>query len=249
MFAYILDEDLRSKELKKICWDSGYKVTTSLNELKQCDFAYMGVRGKAIESLELKEGSRIYTLVYDEKLEKRCLNQKAKYEYLYSDFELIQGNTYLTSEALIGYMIIDNDCSINDSNVLIFGYGNCGKDLAMKLKSLGANVTISNRGDVYKNSVLKKGLNYVMLSDICLEGYDFIINTVPCNILSRDLLAHLNRNSKIYDIASTPYGVAKEDRINNYYILNSLPSKYAYKSAAKLLYKAIMKKEDNYVRE
>ena len=37
----------------------------------------------------------------------------------------------LVMKQLIAYMIIDNNTSLSNSNILILGYGHCGKDLAL----------------------------------------------------------------------------------------------------------------------
>lgn len=244
MLAYINDEDLRARELKKIYEQEGIQVTSSTSRLLDADFLYLGVKGNDFENATFFNDSRVYTLIENKMVAKRCKECDSTYCYLYNDFELIQNNTYLTTEALLAYMVIDNDISIRDSRVLIIGYGNCGIDIAKKLKALQAKVTICNRGYAHKKNVIKNGYQYICLDEISLEHYDYIINTVPVTILSKQILKTKKETAKIYDLASFPYGVKKQDRCSNYYILNSLPSKYAYKSAARLIYKAITKKED-----
>ena len=119
---------------------------------------------------------------------------------MYSDEDFVVENTHISDEAVIAYMIIDNSISLSNSNVLILGYGHCGRDLAAKLEKFNAKVSISNRSD----------------------------------------------NCKIYDVASTPYGLKTCDRDESYHLLKQLPTKYAYDSSAKALYKAIKRAVDQY---
>lgn len=248
MIGYINDEDLRSKCLKELCKERDISVTSSISKVKEADFLYLGIKANAYLHVFLKPGCRVYTLIEDVEMAKRCQDEGYSYHYLYDDKDLIKGNTSLTTEALLAYMIVDNASSIMDSNILIVGYGNCGKDIAKKFKTMQAKITITNRDYRYKEEVLKKGYRYCCLENLTLKHYDYIINTVPNQVLTKNILDTKEKNTKIYDIASFPYGVAKENRDKMYFILSSLPSKYAYKSAAKLIYKAIMKREDQYVK-
>lgn len=249
MLAYINDKDLRGKALVNIYLDAGYEVTTLLSKIEEVDFSYLGLWGDAYMHCHFQPKSRVYTLVYNEELEKRCQENLVLYDYLYNDDALVQGNTFLTTEALIGYMVMDNPISIMDSHILIIGYGNCGKDIAKKCQMLQANIDVTNRGTHYQDSVLKQGYQFIPLETLKLDTYDYVINTVPYQLLKKPVLGSKKQACKIYDIASVPYGVAKENRCANYYILNGLPAKYAYKSAAKLIYKAITKKEEIYVKK
>ena len=84
------------------------------------------------------------------------------------------------------------------------------------------------------------------LDQCCLNGYDFVINTIPSQIIDSDILKTKDVNCKIYDVASTPYGLKTCDRDESYHLLKQLPTKYAYDSSAKALYKAIKRAVDQY---
>lgn len=247
MLGYINEEDLRSCCVKELCSQKSHVVTSDQSKIEEADYLYLGLNGSEYQNTKFKKGSRIYTLIKNPELERICTKQQCKYHCLYDEEVLVQGNTYLTSEGVIGYMINTNHRSIYDSTILVIGYGHCGRDLARKLKALQAKVTICNRGYYYKEKVIKQGYQYVCLDRLSLKQFDYIINTVPATILNKEILQTKETHAKIYDIASFPYGVAKENRDKEYYILSSLPSKYAYESAAMLIYQAMMKKEDQYV--
>ena len=84
-------------------------------------------------------------------------------------------------------------------------------------------------------------LNRYNLENIINDRYDIIINTIPVN-LSVD---YKNlKNSKIYDLASNPYGFDINEIVKNnirYEVVSSVPSKYAPYSAAKIVEKYIKK--------
>jgi S-adenosylhomocysteine hydrolase len=245
MLAYIEDTEIRGKELIHLCLQDGWHLTS---DIEIVDVAYVGVRGIGYETISFKKGSRVYTLLNNEKLKRHCQHLGVMYHCLYEDYSLVQENTYLTTEALLGYMILDNPTSIVHSSVLVIGYGNCGKDIARKLQALQAKITISNRGNKYQKMVLKQGYSFMPLESLELSKYDYVINTVPYPILDKGILNTKKDTCKIYDIASFPYGIKEENRCDMYYILSELPAKYAYKSATILIYKAISKREDVYVK-
>lgn len=249
MLAYINNQDLRGKALVDLYEEAGKEVTTLRSKIGEVDLSYVGLRGNTYEKEHFKTGSRVYTLINNETLATHCKKTNVHYDYLYKDHDLVEGNTHLTTEALIAYIVMNNPISIIHSNILIIGYGNCGKDIAKKMKALQANVHVTNRGTHYQETVKKDGYHFVSLDILDLHKFDFVINTVPYPLLNTAIINTKKSTCKIYDLASYPYGLKEEDRCNHYYILGSLPAKYAYKSAAKLIYKAIIKKEEIYVKK
>lgn len=247
MLIYINNEDLRTEALCRNFIENGDIVFTDINKAYLCDICYLGIKGDSCGDIQFKEGSRVYILVENHSIKKQCIQDNAHYIVLYNDKELVRKNAILTSEALLSYMIEHSVISIANSNVLVMGYGVCGKDISLKLKKLDANVTVSNRMNHYKDAVLDEGFVYCCSDDLNLCSYDFIVNTVPCNVFNTQLLTSLKSSCLFFDIASSPYGLSEENRFENYTILPGLPSKYAYRSAAKLLFKTIDKKEREYV--
>ncbi len=146
-------------------------------------------------------------------------------------------------------MIIDNNISLSNSNILILGYGHCGKDLANKLERFNAKITISNRSDHHHDEVITKGYRYIRLNELTLDGYDFIINTIPCNVITEEMLKTKADMCQIYDVASKPYGLQSDKRDTNYHLLKQLPTKYAYHSSALALFKAIKRAVDRNVKK
>ena len=243
MKYFIKSDDKRSQELSQLC-QLNHEVSNNFDINQYYDIAFLGIHGKEYQNDSINPDTHIYTLI-----DNTHYHKYPNYYPLYKDFTLVQENTALTSEATIARMIMDNPKGLNHRRVLILGYGNCGKDLSKKLQNFGCEITISNRGNLHQRNIEKTKMKYCRLDDLSLNDYDYIINTIPHHILTKDILDTKKKDAIIYDIASFPYGTKKENQDDHYIILNSLPSKYAYQAAAKHLLLAIEKREEYYVKK
>ena len=247
MLVYINGTDNRCKYLAKLMVKDGYQIEDDSRFISSCQIVYLGKDGKGFEQVDFACDSVVLTLLKNQRL---CYLSKLKgfkYDYLYHDEQFVNENTYICDEALIAYMIIDNNISF--SNILILGYGHCGKDLAGKFERFNAKITVSNRNDHYHEEVVARGYRYIRLNELTLEGYDFIINTIPSNIITDKMLSTKDEKCQIYDVASKPYGLENSKRDTNYHLLKQLPTKYAYQSSAFALYKAIKRAVDTNVKK
>ena len=244
MLVYINGTDNRCKYLAKLMAKAGYQIENDKNYISSCQIVFLGKDGKSFEQVDFACDAVVLTLLKNQRL---CYLSKLKgfkYDYLYHDEEFINENTYISDEALIAYMIIDNNISLSNSNILILGYGHCGKDLANKLERFNAN-----RSDHHHDEVITKGYRYIRLNELTLDGYDFIINTIPCNVITEEMLKTKDDMCQIYDVASKPYGLQSDKRDTNYHLLKQLPTKYAYHSSALVLFKAIKRAVDRNVKK
>ncbi|MCI9132333.1 NAD(P)-dependent oxidoreductase [Thomasclavelia cocleata] len=249
MLVYINGTDNRCKYLAKLMVKDGYQIEDDSRFISSCQIVYLGKDGKGFEQVDFACDSVVLTLLKNQRL---CYLSKLKgfkYDYLYHDEQFVNENTYICDEALIAYMIIDNNISLSNSNILILGYGHCGKDLAGKFERFNAKITVSNRNDHYHEEVVARGYRYIRLNELTLEGYDFIINTIPSNIITDKMLSTKDEKCQIYDVASKPYGLENSKRDTNYHLLKQLPTKYAYQSSAFALYKAIKRAVDTNVKK
>lgn len=179
----------------------------------------------------------------------------------YYDFmdkeEVILYNTIATAEGTIAEVIMNSTTNLHGSSCLIIGYGRCARTLAEKLKGLCGHIDIVARSSnalaaAYADSY--GAINFTDLKEkICL--YDYIFNTVPALVLTKDLLINTNPEVVIIDIASAPggvdYPIAKELNRNSKLCLG-LPGKFAPKSSATFLINHVLSnlgKKCNYVSE
>lgn len=164
---------------------------------------------------------------------------------LMADSAVAIRNGIATAEGAIANAIFESNITLHGSNVLVLGYGRCGKVLCDKLKGIGANVTICTRNPT--DLALGESLGYNILPFSRLRRniskYQFIFNTIPAPILTSDYLAKINEKTVIIDIASVPGGTdfnyAKKKGINAKLCLG-IPGKTAACSSGEILAEAIL---------
>ncbi len=154
-------------------------------------------------------------------------------------------NAVPTAEGAIATAIQESDITLFDSRCLVLGYGRCGKVLANMLKGLGARVYSTYRDEptaAYIKAFGIRGFNLYELKSR-VHGFDFIFNTIPCEILNREILKKVNKKCLIIDLAQAPGGTdfnfARDLNIRALYC-PGLPGRVAPLTAAEILKSAIL---------
>ena len=154
------------------------------------------------------------------------------------------GNAIATAEGTILEAIKRSAINLHQRKSLILGFGRCAKVLALKLKGLDVSITIAARKSEALAYAKAYGFNTCMLQNdlLDLSSYDFIFNTIPSKVVTREALLTAKADVTIIDIASAPGGVdfaaAQELGINASLCL-ALPGIYAPKTSAEILLDAI----------
>ena len=102
-------------------------------------------------------------------------------------------NSVPTAEGAIKLAIENTDYTIWKSRILIIGYGRVGKNLANRLKALGAYVTVSARKPRDEAMLDTLGFSYINtgeLNRIPLD-FDIVFNTVDVKVIDDSTLAKL----------------------------------------------------------
>lgn len=165
------------------------------------------------------------------------------YDYM-SDPTFELKNSIATAEGTIAEAIIHSNGNIQNSNCLILGYGNCGTAIARALSGLSGSVTICARSTwqqalAYCNRY--QVIDFYQLAEH-LSSFDFIFNTVPALVLTKDLLEKVRKDTTIIDIASKPGGTdfeACENLEISAHLCLGLPGKYSPKTSADIIYQSI----------
>ena len=125
----------------------------------------------------------------------------------YEEFSVM--NAIATSEGAIKKAIEMTDITLNNSNILILGYGRIGKILAQNLSGFGANIYCEARKKKDIALIKSMGYNEVDLKDLdnVLPQIDIIFNTIPSMMLDKDRLDLLKKDVCIIDLASVPGGI------------------------------------------
>ena len=160
--------------------------------------------------------------------------------------EVVEGNGWITAEAVIAEVLQLGEYSIYGQKILVTGYGCCGQKIAKLLARLGAEVTVVARRAEVRNLAKKDGFMALSFEEMlkALLDVSTVINTVPAHVLTEDVIRRMPKHSLIIDIASKPGGTdfeaAKRYGVTAKLALG-LPGIYTTSSSALLLKNAISK--------
>ena len=169
--------------------------------------------------------------------------------YMMKDKAVIRENAIPTVEGIIADLVLNTDKTINESNVLVFGYGNIGQVLVKYLSMLGADVAVSviEPDDIKILNAIGVDCFYSnSCSDLVshIKNTDIIVNTVPDKIIDNSLIKYINKDCYVLDIASHPHGIDREV-LDEFFIKNKLylgiPGKVAPKTSGNILSRKINK--------
>ena len=243
MNIYVLGEDERSNYLRKI-----YKE--DLSSIEKSDIIFCPIpfsrdnvkinnSNMLIEDLiklnNIEEKVIISGSISTPVKEKLNENNIKVIDLMYEEDYVIK-NAIATSEGAIKKAIEMSNITLNNSNILILGYGRIGKILAHNLTGFGANIFVEARSKKDIALIKSMGYNGVELEklDKFLPDMQFIFNTIPSVIIDKEKVKLLDFNVYLIDIASKPgvdFEALNERGIATSWYLQ-IPSKDSPKSAA-----------------
>lgn len=260
MRVYIIGEDERSNNLRKIYRDSIVKIEEA--NIVFCPIPFsrdsITLTGTQIKIEDLIENIKDKQVKVVSSNIKNDVNNKliqnnidvidlSKYE------EFTIRNAIATSEGAIKKAIEMTDITLNNSNILIMGYGRIGKCLSRNLEGFGAQIFCEARKEKDIALIKSMGYNCVNLKEIdsILPKMNIVFNTIPYVVLDKEKIDLLNEDVVIIDLASAPGGVdfeylRKKNIKCNWYL--SVPSKDSPYSAAMYIKETtdkIIGEEDN----
>lgn len=199
------------------------------------DYIIKGSELSILDILSIAKIKTIYTGEANDNLKSLCIRENIKLVELLKEDEFVMENARLTAKACL-YLLHEGDIEISDYNVLLMGYGNISFYLAKILRELKCSFDIYTENAIERKFCMLEG--YKCIKEI-KKSYNIIINTIPKNVI-------LDYNSivdaRIIDLASKPYGFDAEEIAKKnvrYDILSMAPSKFAAKSAAKIIKKIV----------
>ena len=159
--------------------------------------------------------------------------------------EIASENAVPTAEGAIEVAMKHLNVTVRGSRFAVVGYGRCGSELARLLKAMGA--------EVY--GVARSGKDRAKMRNDAVIPHDFdrlievtnssviTFNTVPFNVFDCHTLSQLSPNTVMIELASAPGGVNRECAARyGIKVIHapSLPGKYAPKTAAEIIARAII---------
>lgn len=176
-------------------------------------------------------------------------NDDLNYVNLWEDERLLIENAWLTAEAAVASALRRCGGSLLHANCAVIGCGRIGRALTEILKNMGAQVTIISRSSEKRRQAQEKGVKAADCTEIkaVLPEQRFIFSTPPCQVLNEESLAFVRKDALLMDLASPPYGfdldIALEMGINACRE-PGLPGRYCPVSAARALYHAVVRWEE-----
>lgn len=162
----------------------------------------------------------------------------------YYDAQFIEKNAVLTAFGTLKILLEHIDFVLSMGNYAVTGYGRVAKETAAVLNSLSCKVTVFARNPSQRQDAVIKGCNAFPVEELSrrADEFDIIINTVPSQIIGRDVIKNMKKDGKIIELASAPYGVDfDEARKNSIDVIKAfgLPGKYTPKTAGEIIGKRI----------
>lgn len=264
MLIFVNHDDMRSLELMDELIRRGYYVSDQLNDLRYADVLYLGLKGVDNKNrLMTHQETRILDSKLFKGLKKNCLvitllknqyllDMSKEYHFRYIDLlsqeDFLNKNSILTAEGLISYLISHRRNPLYKSKIMVLGFGHCAKPIIQYLKAFDSNIDVAIRNMDYKEEVEKMGANCIDIQSVDLSQYEILINTIPSVVIDKEQLDKANKRIMIVDIASYPYGINHHYAISiglNSIILPSIPCKYAYGYAGKMVADVIERELEN----
>lgn len=149
-------------------------------------------------------------------------------------------NSIPTAEGTIMMAMENTDYTLHSSHVMVTGYGRVGKTVAQKFSALGANVSVSTKSMKELARIAERGHQAVPLDTLAayVKQTDLLINTIPAQVITKEIIQQLPSHSLIIDLASNPGGTdfryAHRRGIKTI-LAKSLPGIVAPKTAGKIL--------------
>ncbi len=193
----------------------------------------------------IKKGGCVFYAMADENFKSAVREAELELYDFYKREELIILNAYATAQAVLELVLINSNVMIDDINFLITGYGKTGEAIADFLFRNHGNVTVAARKIRDRAKITSRGMKAVDFDEIrnCAPNFDIVINTVPENVIGRNLLEAFSQNCLFLEIASKPYGIdiqSAQKQNKQVIIASSLPGKYVARSAGKFIAQTII---------
>ena len=162
----------------------------------------------------------------------------------YYDNDFVEKNAVLTAFGALKILLEHIDFALPLGKYAITGYGRVSRETALLLTALSCDVTVFARNSSQRDDAMIKGCKAKPLSSLVTESHNFdiVINTVPFCIIDEETISNMNKNCKIIELASAPYGL-DFDTARKYSIdvvkAFGLPGKYTPKTAGEIIGKRI----------
>ena len=155
--------------------------------------------------------------------------KKKNYASMSQDEEFLRENNYLTALAM--KQILGGSVK---SKILVVGYGKLTAQLEKVLTESEIHILNFNKNKVA--DIEKKYGERSYFEKVNLKDFPIVINTIPKQVLDAKMFS---KKTKVYELASAPYGVSGDVSKIDYTILPALPGKHFPKQATQAVINAM----------
>lgn len=193
----------------------------------------------------MRHDALFFAGIISDSIESELIKREVNYYDYYKNKQFLILNSHLTALAAIKLISPDDETRYINKNVLITGYGYLAQALANCCDELGMNVSLIARKPKNRADAQEHGFDvydFPIYEDM-LKKFDYIFNTVPSKIFSKENISRLNRDTVFVELASKPYGTDPSYFISfskEYICAQSLPGKYYPKECAKGIFDALI---------
>lgn len=248
---YLGDQESRYLHLAEFLKEEGKEVSFFLEELPPKPLFYIfpfGIKeNKILEILEnAQKGSIALVGKKSPALTYFCEEKGILLYGALEDEIYLFRNARATAEGVLKHVIEHCPYTLDALTVLVYGYGNCGSQIARLLWLSGCEVFVTSRERGMKEAE-KDGFNIYSAEKLGLAMFDVVVNTVPEPIFSESLLSTMREDAFFFQVATGLSGI-KQETITAlgaaFLPLPRLPGLYAPKSEAMALLDLIFRIEN-----
>ena len=151
-----------------------------------------------------------------------------------------RANAHLTAQGALRLILNGTEDYIVGKKALIIGFGDVADTLAEKLRCNGMDVYITARNKRKLGLATLNGYKTIALPSLssCIYLFDYVIGTVPANLLTLSDISKMKDDSTYLELASAPYTAKAEDfktASKNYINGSALPGRFLPLASGKLL--------------
>jgi len=250
MKFYIDTTDKRNQYLLKKLNEKGKQAivyTTSVKGIEKGDIIVFSP-AKKLEEKDILYFNKGVTIVGGNQSEivSKVLQKKGiKYINLLKDEAFAIKNAILTAEGVLYNIISCTDKSIFNNKIAVLGAGRVGKAICQFLNKLNLKINLFLfQKDDFDNAIyfcdkVKSATN--LKEDI--KDFDIIINTVPFEILTEEILKNISDEAVVLEIASKSCLDKNKLYLYNFHYIEApaLPQKFCAETASEIMLESIFK--------
>lgn len=189
---------------------------------------------------KLKPGTIVFSGIAGEPLQNACKDAELDLVTLMDRDDVAIYNSIPTAEGVLIMAMENTDFTIHGSRVAITGFGRVGMTVARMFQALGSHVTVAARTTAERARISEMGFQAASFTELPKAGAqaDLLINTVPAQVIQKDVICELPSHAVILDIASKPGGTDFDyaaQRGIKAILAKSLPGVVAPRTAGKIL--------------